>query len=234
MKRSSGARGSGGSALSGMPAQVLRNGGSVTMGAVGAAALVFVAVTAWPRHSWLGGVAVLGAVSCHLVLIYPVVRVDSGGVFLANPLRWVWVPWPAVEATGWRWSLEVYAEGRTFAAWALAAKVDRIRLRDGGTMGTPRASAGSPADHARSGTGPMTAQRGAAIIDQAQADWRDRVAGSGVRRATRAPDVTTDGRGTSAGTAPGAPTAVDCGWHLLNVGLLGVGVAAVVVGSFTG
>ncbi len=83
----------------------------------------------------------------------------------------------------------------------------------------------------------MTAQRGAAIIEQARADWRTHLADSGLANtasnASLATDMATVENEVSARSVPRGATRVDHGWHVVNVGLLGAGIAAVVVGWFT-
>ncbi|MFN8076638.1 MAG: PH domain-containing protein [Kineosporiaceae bacterium] len=73
----------------------------------------------------------LGAGGCLVfaLLWRPHVRADAHGVLLANVVRDVAVPWPAVEEVRTRFALTVVSGGRSYAAWAAPARGGSRALR---------------------------------------------------------------------------------------------------------
>ena len=57
----------------------------------------------------------------------PCVRVSDGGVTIANTLRTVEVPWPAIEAVDGRYGLRLRTAFGTFSSWAAPAPSGRRR-----------------------------------------------------------------------------------------------------------
>ena len=106
-------------------ATVLRSGGSFVLGILGSGFLLLLAVLfGWSRPV-ATGLALLGAAACHLLLTHPHVRLDEHAVTLANPVRWVRIPWGLLDEVTARLSLDVFTETQKFTSWAVSAKLER-------------------------------------------------------------------------------------------------------------
>ena len=153
---------------------VLRSGGSMVLGIVGAVLLLLLAVVTGLSQPRLSALAVLGAVACHLLLIHPHVRIDERGVTVVNPLHRVLLPWARLDEVRSRWNLEVWSDdGRRVTAWGLNASVERPRASP--MLPTSRSRDTDPAGSR--GRGGMTAQRAQQVIEQAHGEWREMIAG---------------------------------------------------------
>lgn len=197
-------------------ATVLRSGGSFVLGILGSGFLLLLAVLSGWSRPVATGLALLAAAACHLLLTHPHVRLDERAVTLANPLRWVRIPWGLLDEVTARLSLDVFTETQKFTSWAVSAKLERPTpspglpsSRDPGLAAASVARA--PEGAARGGS--MTAQRAKQLIEQAHGEWQELVAAAAV-------------------PAPPEP-AVAHGWEWRNVGLLAVGAVVTVVGLLT-
>jgi hypothetical protein len=209
---------------------VLRSGGSFVLGILGSAFLLLLAVLSGWSRPVATGLALLGAAACHLLLTHPHVRLDEHAVTLANPVRWVRIPWGLLDEVIARLSLDVFTETQKFTSWAVSAKLDRptpspglpssrdpglaaasvVRAPEGAAT---RADEGGATRGGPTRGGSMTAQRAKQLIEQAHGEWQELVA---------------------AGAVPAPPEpAVARGWEWRNVGLLAVGAVVTVVGLLT-
>lgn len=206
-------------------ATVLRSGGSFVLGILGSGFLLLLAVLfGWSRPV-ATGLALLGAAACHLLLTHPHVRLDEHAVTLANPVRWVRIPWGLLDEVTARLSLDVFTETQKFTSWAVSAKLERPTpspglpsSRDPGLAAAsvaraPEGAATRAGEGAAMRGGSMTAQRAKQLIEQAHGEWQELVAAAAV-------------------PAPAQP-AVALGWEWRNVGLLAVGAVVTVVGLLT-
>ncbi|WP_256795984.1 PH domain-containing protein [Terrabacter sp. Ter38] len=115
-------------------ARTLRPGSSVTVGVIGAAAglaLLVPGVLTEPRSWTLISSVVLALVLLWLFVVRPCVVIHAEGIRLVNPLRVVDVTWPAISEVRSRWALEIVADGRRYTAWGVPADPGRPRYGRG-------------------------------------------------------------------------------------------------------
>jgi hypothetical protein len=77
---------------------------------------------------YAGAVGLVGVLAW-AVFWQPHVEVSDGGVTVANTLRTIEVPWPAVESVDGRYGLRLRTPYRTVIAWGADAPVGRKRSR---------------------------------------------------------------------------------------------------------
>jgi hypothetical protein len=103
--------------------------GVVTMLVAGIALAALIVAGAWRDVVQLGGPIGLVALVGYAALWAPYVDVSDGGVEMANVLRTVRVPWPAVHEVDGRYGLRLTTAYGKFAAWAAPAPRGRDRMQ---------------------------------------------------------------------------------------------------------
>lgn len=140
------------------------------------------------------------------VLWWPYVRVDDGGVEVANLVRTTRVPWQAITGVETRWGLRLLTAAGKVDAWAAPARGALSRVR-ADRAASRRGDGGPP--NARGDQRGSVRQRGADEVIRHGGDAEDVAAVVEARRAAHAgatPDAparTSPGTGGPAGTTGG-------------------------------
>ncbi len=155
------------------------------------------------------GLMLLGAAAGWVLFVRPSVVLTVHGVHLNNPLRRTVIPWARVQDVSARWNLEVYADDKSYPAWAIASHIERpqrqglLGLGSLGTRSTAEAAAPPPSRGATVGSA-------AALIEDAMTQWSE-------MRAEGRPEAVTD-------------TEVVRTWDLPDLVVLGIPVLLTVAG----
>lgn len=95
---------------------------TIGVAVVGVVALAYFTGSGGAVELWRSGPTVLAIVVITWALFWrPQVQVSDGGVTVANILRTVHIPWPALRSVDSKWSLTVVATDVTVSAWAVPA-----------------------------------------------------------------------------------------------------------------
>ncbi len=155
------------------------------------------------------GLMLLGAAAGWVLFVRPSVVLTVHGVHLNNPLRRTVIPWAKVQDVSARWNLEVYADDKSYPAWAIASHIERpqrqglLGLGSLGPKSTAEAAAPPPSRGATVGSA-------AALIEDAMTQWSE-------MRADGRPETVTDGE-------------VVRTWDLPDLVVLGIPVLLTVAG----
>ena len=159
--------------------RTLRQRGSVAMGFVGMAMGLVMAVLSLvsgePSVTLLGFMLLLAGGSW-VLFVRPTVVITILGVELNNPFRHTQIPWSEVEDVAARWNLEVYVDGRSYAAWAVASHIERPPRA--GILGMGRLGAQARQDAVAMPEPSRGATVGTAsrMIETAKEEWNELVA----------------------------------------------------------
>lgn len=193
--------------------RILRQRGSVAMGVIaivlGLVMAVLSALSGQPSLVMIGFLLLLAG-GGWVLFVRPSVVITMLGVELNNPFRQTHIPWSKVEDVAARWNLEVFAEGRDYAAWAVASHIERPQSQ--GLLGFGRLGAQARKDAVDVPAPSRGATVGSAsrMIESAKDEWTELVAA-----------------GDSAVVRDGEVTRV---WKWLDVACVAAPIVLVVVG----
>jgi hypothetical protein len=108
--------------------RTLRQRGSIALGIVamslGGLMAVLSVFSGEPSLILIGAMLMLMAIGW-VLFIRPAVVLTIVGVELENPFRRTSIPWSHIEDVSPRWNLEIWADGKTYPAWAVASHIER-------------------------------------------------------------------------------------------------------------